>query len=219
MTYHPTTTLLESYATGNIGAVEGLVVATHLETCSQCRAQVEDFERKHALVLESAQDEYDVSMDSILDDIVLLDVVNEPLTLRQKAKIEVNGKEFELPKALSHLPSMMSEWRSYGGKVFSSTIELGEEERVNFLYIGEGVQVPQHSHKGTESTLVLHGSFSDEDGEYNVGDYITADASTKHAPQTQPGQDCLCLTVLSDPMIFTQGVARVFNLFGRGMYP
>ncbi|WP_117235214.1 ChrR family anti-sigma-E factor [Vibrio maerlii] len=219
MTYHPTNIQLESYATGTIGAVEGLVIATHLETCAKCREAVDSFEHQHALVLESHDSEYDVSMDSILDDILLMDVVSEPLTLRQKATIEVNGKEFTLPKSLSHLPEKMGEWRSYGGKVFSSTIDLGEEERVNLLYIGEDVQVPQHSHKGMESTLVLHGSFSDEGGEYVEGDYLFADGSTKHSPQTKPGQDCLCLTVLTEPMVFTQGVARVFNLFGRGMYP
>ncbi|MDW3642705.1 transcriptional regulator, partial [Vibrio sp. 1291-1] len=26
-------------------------------------------------------------------------------------------------------------------------------------------------------------------------------------------------TVLTEPMIFTQGVARIFNLFGKGLYP
>ncbi|MDW1892488.1 transcriptional regulator, partial [Vibrio sp. Vb1574] len=24
---------------------------------------------------------------------------------------------------------------------------------------------------------------------------------------------------LTEPMIFTQGVARIFNLFGKGLYP
>ncbi len=45
------------------------------------------------------------------------------------------------------------------------------------------------------------------------------DASVKHSPKTKTGEDCLCLTVLTDPLIFTQGVARVFNLFGKGLYP
>lgn len=72
------------------------------------------------------------------------------------------------------------------------------------MYISEDVRIPQHTHKGQESTLVLHGGFSDEDGHYEVGDVLVRDASVKHSPFTKPGEDCLCLTVLTEPMIFTQ---------------
>lgn len=113
----------------------------------------------------------------------------------------------------------MGEWKSYGGKVYSAQVDLGEEARVNLMYISEDVRIPQHTHKGQESTLVLHGGFSDEDGHYEVGDVLVRDASVKHSPFTKPGEDCLCLTVLTEPMIFTQGVARIFNMFGKGMYP
>lgn len=66
---------------------------------------------------------------------------------------------------------------------------------------------------------MLHGSFGDEDGEYQAGDFLLRDASVKHSPRTKADTDCLCLTVLTEPMVFTQGVARIFNMFGRGMYP
>lgn len=91
--------------------------------------------------------------------------------------------------------------------------------RINLLYIAEGVKIPQHTHKGIESTLILHGGFSDEEGHYEAGDYLVKDASDKHSPFTKADEDCLCLTVLTEPMVFTQGVARIFNLFGKGMYP
>lgn len=35
MNKHPDNNLLEAYASGSIDAVSGLVVATHLETCSK----------------------------------------------------------------------------------------------------------------------------------------------------------------------------------------
>jgi len=145
---------------------------------------------------------------------VIQDVEIEP------AYVELNGKKFVLPKVLRNQVARISKWRSYGGKVYSAMIDLGESDaRMNLLYIKKGVKVPQHTHKGVETTLVLHGSFSDEDGHYSEGDIMTRDASVEHSPRTHKDQDCLCLTVLTEPMIFTQGVARVFNLFGRGMYP
>ncbi len=84
---------------------------------------------------------------------------------------------------IAPLVDRMGEWRSYGGKVFTSTIDIDEECRVSLLYINKGVQVPQHTHKGFESTLVLHGSFQDENGEYHAGDFIREDGETKHAPK------------------------------------
>lgn len=219
MKYHPEAALLESYVRGEISAVDGVTVTTHLETCSSCRSMVASLEEKEAQLMEAIDSEYDVAFDSMMGDILELPSLDVKISEKKITSVQVNGKTFELPKSLSRFTKNMSEWRSYGGKVFSSTIDLGEAERVNLLYIAEGVQVPQHTHKGTESTLVLHGSFSDEDGEYHKGDFLVADGSIKHSPRTEKGQDCLCLTVLSEPMVFTQGVARVFNMFGHGMYP
>jgi len=219
MKYHPEAALLESYVRGQISAVDGVTVTTHLETCSSCRSIVDKLEAKEAQLLENTDSEYDIAFDAMMDDILELPPIEMKVSEKKIGSIQVNGKTFELPKSLSRFTENMSEWRSYGGKVFSSTIDLGEAERVNLLYISEGVQVPQHTHKGKESTLVLHGSFSDEDGEYHKGDFLVADGSIKHSPRTAKGQDCLCLTVLSEPMVFTQGVARVFNMFGHGMYP
>lgn len=53
------------------------------------------------------------------------------------------------------------------------------------MYIAEDVKIPQHTHRGMESTLILHGGFSDEDGHYEAGDYLVKDASIKHSPYTQ----------------------------------
>ena len=48
MNKHPDNNLLEAYASGSIDAVSGLVVATHLENCSKCRAYVNQLEAAQA---------------------------------------------------------------------------------------------------------------------------------------------------------------------------
>lgn len=220
MNKHPDNNLLEAYASGNIDAVSGLVVATHLETCSKCRAYVNQLEAAQAdTVIESSVLEYDVEFDSMFNDIITAEPRTDTIILKDVARVAVAGKDFKLPKTLSRFSDLVGEWKSYGGKVYSAQIDLGEDARVNLMYISEDVRIPQHTHKGQESTLVLHGGFSDEDGHYEVGDVLVRDASVKHSPFTKAGEDCLCLTVLTEPMIFTQGVARIFNLFGKGMYP
>ncbi|MGR3235736.1 ChrR family anti-sigma-E factor [Vibrio vulnificus] len=222
MSTHPNNMLLQAYASGEIDAVSGLVVATHLEVCLDCRDLVAQFEGEQAQHFAAEkQDEMSALslFDAMFDAIVQSDVKEDAREVYEPRYIEVKGKRFVLPQTLCRYADLMSEWRSYGGKVFSSQLDFGEEARVNLMYISEGVQIPQHTHKGLETTLVLHGSFSDEDGEYQQGDFMQRDASVKHSPKTKTGEDCLCLTVLTDPLIFTQGVARVFNLFGKGLYP
>lgn len=226
MSYHPENKLLKLYATGEIDSGHGVAVASHIDSCSQCRKIVADFEEEAAEELVAAGSEgtltgsdLEIVFDNMLDDIMTLDAdFSEPKS-RKPALVKVNGKSFRVPSALSPLVERMGEWRSYGGKVFTSSIDLDEDCRVSLLYITQGVQVPQHTHKGLESTLVLHGRFSDEKGSYSQGDFIREDSRTKHSPQTPPDQDCLCLSILTEPMIFTQGVARIFNRFGKGMYP
>ncbi|CAM3134417.1 ChrR family anti-sigma-E factor [Vibrio rarus] len=222
MKHHPSNKLLKAYADGSIDACNGLTLAAHVETCSHCHSKIEEFEAQASQVLVEQDVEVDFDqdeMESMFNDIISLDKPSAITKVKPAVKIAVNGKEFFLPKSLHNVSSRLSDWKSYGGKVYTAHLDIGEQERVSLLYITGGVQVPQHTHKGVETTLVLHGSFSDEEGQYSAGDFTVADASTKHAPRTEDGQDCLCLTVLSDPMVFTQGVARIFNMFGRGLYP
>lgn len=240
MSYHPEFELIRAYVDGTIDPCHGIMVAAHLETCSQCRQTVQRleaeaandmFEAHSAADKASFAEEHGIAEEKNAPSLDLESMLSTIVDMKQlkptshaeetpSVHIELNGKKFVLPKALRNQVSRIGEWRSYGGKVYSAAIELEENDaRMNLLYIKEGVQVPQHTHKGVETTLVLHGSFSDEDGKYAEGDIMSRDASVKHAPQTSENQDCLCLTVLTEPMIFTQGVARVFNLFGRGMYP
>ena len=220
MSYHPNQHMLQAYVEGSLDAVDGFTVATHLESCPTCKKQVQELESRYGEALMSLDAFDDNNFDDMLNDILQTEPAPESVRpIRKPTSIEVNGKTFQLPLSLSRFRDKLGEWKSYGGKVYSAPIDIGDSVRVNLMYISEDVKIPQHTHKGIESTLILHGGFSDKDGHYEAGDYLVKDASIKHSPYTQKGEDCLCLTVLTEPMIFTQGVARIFNLFGKGMYP
>ncbi len=219
MSKHPDNKMLEVYASGSIDAVSGLMVATHLETCPKCRQNVNHLEAEQVSIVIDISCAYVPEFDEMFNDIIASPPVRDQLTIRKSASVSIADKSFELPKTLGRFSDLVGSWRSYGGKVFSAQINLGEDARVSLMYISEGVKIPQHTHKGVESTLVLHGGFSDEDGAYQEGDLMIRDATVKHSPYTKVGEDCLCLTVLTEPMMFTQGVARIFNMFGRGLYP
>ncbi len=228
MSYHPDEALLKHYALGEVDATQGLALAVHLESCPRCRHKVATYERAlgDAFLTQSGDAQVtaplaDDVLDTMFDSIVALPQ-HEESTVKLAAKpkkVCVNNRTFILPKALAAFHDRIGPWRSYGGKVFSAVVDLDEPSRVNLMYMAPGVTVPQHTHKGLESTLVLHGGFSDEDGHYEVGDFLLKDASVKHSPATASEEDCLCLSVLTEPMLFTQGVARLFNMFGKGLYP
>lgn len=220
MSYHPELSLLEAYAKGNIDACHGVALATHLELCPHCRQVVHRFEEQQGKQMMSESiDSQCHELDGILAAITDIEPAEPLVTFDVSTTININGKELAIPRALRRLIPSNAKWRNFGGKVYSLALHSEDTMRMSLMYINQGVSVPQHTHKGTESTLVLHGGFSDEDGHYEVGDFIQRDASICHAPQTEADQDCLCLAILTEPMIFTQGVARVFNLFGKGMYP
>ncbi|EGU42938.1 putative transcriptional activator [Vibrio ichthyoenteri ATCC 700023] len=220
MSYHPKIEMLQAYVQGALDEVDGFALATHIESCPACQRHVAQFEDQAGLELELAPIREPIDLSDLFEQIVALEPCDEPIRVARKPRVvEVNGRRFTLPLTLSRFSDNIGEWRSYGGKVFSAPVELVAGARVNLLYIAAGVQIPQHTHKGMESTLVLHGSFSDEDGEYYAGDYLLKDGTTKHSPFTKAGEDCLCLTFLTEPMLFTQGVARIFNRFGKGLYP
>ncbi|MBN3491460.1 ChrR family anti-sigma-E factor [Vibrio neptunius] len=220
MSYHPNQHMLQAYVEGSLDAVDGFTVATHLESCPSCKKQVLALESLCGEALMETDVFDDSGFDSMLNDILSTDPAPQVVRLTRKpSSIEVNGKTFQLPLSLTRFRDKVGEWKNYGGKVFSAPVDMGNRVRVNLMYIAEDVKIPQHTHRGMESTLILHGGFSDEDGHYEAGDYLVKDASIKHSPYTQKGEDCLCITVLTEPMIFTQGVARIFNMFGKGMYP
>ena len=103
------------------------------------------------------------------------------------------------------------------GKLSRARILLDEGEiHTNLLHIGAGGSIPEHTHKGFELTLLLAGTFADEQGEYVQGDFIMLDKRHQHQPATELG--CLCYTVANDALHFTQGINKLLNPIGSFIY-
>ncbi|MGE6648117.1 ChrR family anti-sigma-E factor [Shewanella colwelliana] len=129
-------------------------------------------------------------------------------------EIEVAGKRISLPRSLKSIA--LKEWQGMG-KLSRARLALDDDERrMSLLHIDKGGSVPTHTHKGFEITLLLEGSFDDEMGHYVAGDFIWLDGEHTHQPVTQDG--CVCLTVSSDAIHFTQGVSQILNPIGRFIY-
>ena len=92
---------------------------------------------------------------------------------------------------------------------------MGEIGRANFIYMEKGGRVPEHTHKGSEITLVLDGEFTDGLSHYDTGDFIIMNDSHVHTPQSDADEGCLVFSIVDQPLHFTSGLARLLNPFSQ----
>jgi putative transcriptional regulator len=79
--------------------------------------------------------------------------------------------------------------------------------------IRAGKKMPQHTHEGSEYTLVIRGAFSDVTGRYGCGDVAISDEDIDHTPVAEAGEECLCFAVMDAPLRLTGPIGRFFNRF------
>ena len=212
---HPEHRLLQQFAAGELPASLSTAIAVHLEFCSACRAEVELITEQLAesTLVETFNEmpmDAAVEHDALFAEMIA-DITSDSSLIELEpvldVEIEVAGNSYTLPRALHSVA--MSGWQRLG-RFSRSRLDFNEGSvHSNILYIAPGGSVPKHTHKGFELTLLLSGSFSDEQGSYQAGDFIMLDQSHHHTPFSEEG--CLCMTVADDAMHFTQGVGRLFN--------
>ncbi|GHG03068.1 ChrR family anti-sigma-E factor [Thalassotalea marina] len=222
--HHPSQELLQAFVNGELPASLSAGVAIHADMCPACQANIANlteqaaensFEQAflHQFVVDESDDISDIDFDRMFEEITQTDDLAS-VTPSQAKFVTLKGKEYKLPKQLQHMEfaSPMNL-----GKLARSRINLGEGEiHSSLLHIDPGGSVPQHTHHGYELTLLLEGSFSDDMGEYHVGDFILLDQNHDHSPVSENG--CLCFTVANDALHFTKGFNKLLNPFGSLIY-
>jgi putative transcriptional regulator len=210
--YHPNHELLMQFAAGQLGDALGIMVACHLESCTECRQTSNQFEHLGGDILESL-DEVDISPDFISQTMAKL---TQPSADISKDTIKVNS---EFPRSLQRfLPASLDQLSWYGVSKNIKQFDLSFSDKkytAKFYKIKAGKELPQHTHKGQEFTLVIDGAFSDECGSYHKGDFILADTSIKHQPKAHADCDCICFAVTNAPLQFTGFWGKMLNPFMR----
>jgi putative transcriptional regulator len=204
--HHLNDALLMGYAAGHLSEAFGLVVATHVTMCDDCRARLESYEALGGAVIE-AEDETAVSTDALA---------------RMMARLEVPVVSAS-PKAprKTSLPSPVSayvggdldavKWRALGGGVRQAILPTGPKATVRLLHIPAGQAVPDHGHRGMELTLVLRGAFRDATDRFGPGDLEIADEDLAHKPVAEVGEDCICLAATDAPLRFAGFMPRLLQ--------
>lgn len=201
--HHITEPLLAAYASGALEEPFALVVAAHVSMCDECRARLASHEALGGLVMERA------------DAAPVSDVLKEAIF----ARLDDAPAETPAPARQGIYPAPVAEylkdgaprWKKLGLGTRQAILHEGAEGSVRLLYIPAGQAVPDHGHNGLELTLVLQGSFEDEDGRFGVGDVEVADDAVEHTPVAGPGEACICLAATDAPLRFKSFVPRILQ--------
>jgi putative transcriptional regulator len=217
---HPNTQLLADYATGGLSMAPLISIATHLQFCDQCREAVSGLNILGGELLSEC-DQAELSDDLLAQTLAMLDAPEPEGTVAEAA---VSAPRSNLcPDLANQLPKYLHkflnhqelDWRSLSSTLSVAAISVGETDYELALHrIDAGGKAPVHDHKGTELTVVLKGSFSDEDGIYREGDFLMREPGDVHRPSATQDQACICLSVLSAPIKLT-GIKQVLNPFMR----
>ncbi|MDH3992142.1 MAG: ChrR family anti-sigma-E factor [Gammaproteobacteria bacterium] len=209
--FHPELDLLTEYAAGSLSLAQAACVAAHMNYCEQCRRTAGQLEDLGATLFDSLQPEAvgDVQLNAVLarlDDLPPLSYtkVEQPLAGQTPALLQrlMRGDFADLA------------WKKITKTLSISYLSTGDPGYEFALYhIKAGGKIPEHTHRGSEMTLVLEGGFSDANGSYHQGDFLFREPSDVHAPTALQSEDCICLAVLDAPLKFTSWKHRWMNPF------
>ena len=218
--FHPDHDWLAEYAAGTLPDAYALCVAIHLHQCSQCRSTVKQLNHLGSTLFSDIE-QAPVS-DNLRDRVManLGEDIAKPTTETAEAKSSQPGP-CAIPAPLRKLTGDNLDdlkWHRLSKALSVTRLPFGDTQREVALHrIKPGGRVGKHSHRGQEITLVLTGSFSDQEGLYREGDFMVRTPDDTHRPMASGDKECICLSVLDAPISFT-GLLRVINPFLR-LYP
>jgi putative transcriptional regulator len=204
---HPSEATLAAFASGTLDESRGLVVATHLSLCRQCRGTVRSFEAVGGALLEGAEPA-NMTAGALERTMARLG----ELQTSAIARAERVQDEHDLPAPLAQYALGSWRWIGRGVQLRSVDVASAEGVRVFMLKAAPGTRLPRHRHTGTEWTCVFEGAFRHDLGRYGPGDFDEADESVEHNPVVEDGVACICLVAL-------QGSIRLQSRLGRLLQP
>ena len=216
ITHHLDDASLIALSSGTLNARLALAATAHIELCPQCREGLRLAEQIGGALLvdqplaPTAQDGLTRCWDLI--------ATHDRPAARQSAPPPAQAlvlppvlAEF-LPHDLDALP-----WQRLTAKVEHFPLHgFGAEPGwIRLFRFQPGAVVPTHRHGDAEMSLVLQGSYTDELGQFRVGDIADLDADASHRPVVDGAEPCIALIAANAPVAFEGKLNRLgARLFG-----
>ena len=211
--FHPEVDLLTEYSAGTLPLAQAACISAHLNYCPQCSRTVEQLEDVGAVLFDGldAEPVGDTTLNAVLarlDD-------TPPLRFAKPESVQSDRTPGILQRLMNGNFKDL-DWKKVTKSLSISYLKTGDPNFEFALYhIKAGGKIPEHTHRGSEMTLVLEGGFSDADGSYHQGDFLFRQPGDVHAPTAVQSEDCICVAVLDAPLHFTGWKHRWMNPFLR----
>ncbi|MAZ04327.1 MAG: hypothetical protein CMN56_14435 [Sneathiella sp.] len=213
---------LMAYANGTLAENLSVVVATHLVICPKCRRSLSMMEDMAGLLLMEAEPMELVQTERELAEVIPSRAEQESLLAADVAEKPRTHADSGVPKPLAdRMPASFDDipWRTLVPGVSHYPLSwepvAGEKGTLRLLKIAPGKTIPEHSHSGQEMTLILRGSYIDELGRFQAGDFADLDGTTHHQPVADTSEDCICLIATDAPLKFSGFFSRLLQpVFG-----
>ena len=119
----------------------------------------------------------------------------------------------QLPRTLqAHLLNKKINWKSFKDVKIASILPKEKNEKLELIHVMPGAKIPQHTHEGNESFLVLHGSYSDEYGSYKQGTVQVRSDDHNHTPVGDARTGCIGLAYTHGKIKFSGKFGKLLNL-------
>ena len=122
----------------------------------------------------------------------------------------------QLPITLrSHLRNNEVKWKSFKDVKVASLLPKENNEKLELIHVMPGAKIPQHTHEGNESFLVLHGSYSDEYGSYKQGSVQVRSDDHDHTPVGHAQTGCIGLAYTHGKIKFSGKFGKLLNIIAN----
>lgn len=199
--HHPSTEMLLEFSAGTLDTATSLCISAHLHFCKSCRDELMQLNEIGAQLMAGNEPED-------IDDSLLESVMNKIDAAESEPPVPVaKTSKTEFPFCIDKLFSKSEGspvWRRLSKSVNIAQLATGQDRYEVALHrICAGGMTPEHDHHGTEYTVVLKGSFSDEKSVYKEGDFIVRNPGEVHQPMGAKNGECICLSALEAPIKLT----------------
>lgn len=208
--HHPDPAWLVSYSASALPDPFNVVLQAHLAVCAHCQSQLLAADEIGAAFMFGISDEQDGA--------ARLPLAN-PLPSMAGGECPVEWLQNE-PANVSrffdryiggHLDSLS--WMRAGKGLRVCRLSDDKVNRMWMLRADPGTVLPNHSHTGSELTLILKGAFHSQDNLYRVGDVEDADDSIRHQPTVTDDDECICIAAVDGPLRFSSLLPRLVQPF------
>ncbi len=206
--HHPPAEWLLGHASGTLTEAEDLLLAAHCTLCPDCRAGVRaQEEAAGAALADLAPAPVGAgALDAILGRLGEQEAAPTPPAPSSGTRV--------LPQPVRDYIGAFEalSWGFVMPGIRQVVLPVSHEQMpVRLFHLAPGLDIPLHTHQGLERTLVLAGSYTDQDGTFARGDVGIQDGSADHRQRIDDGEVCIALVVADGPLVPRTAAGRVIS--------